>query len=1150
MSRPGGQAADVAVRAQVVDSGRSFIVQAPAGSGKTELLMQRFLHLLCDPALREPEQVLAITFTRKAAAEMRSRIVQALEQAAAPAAELAPHQQRARELARRVLERDRLLGWHLLENPARLEVRTLDSLCEAIVRQAPLLEEFDATCAVTEDAAALYDEAARRTLLMLGGGEARLAGAVRTLLEHLDNNAGDFQRLVAVMLQRREQWLEVIGGRTHTLADEELERVRRELLEPALADSIRYELRLIRAAVDAALPPAVQEKLFDGMRHAAAEIRKVNEGSPLRALAGITSLPGEEPEDVASWRGVREFFFTHENELRKQLTVKQGFPTNDREIKNRCLEIFRELGETFTAAVGERLARLEKLPPAVYPEPQWEALRALFQLLPWAVAALKREFQNAGQVDFSEVAMAARAALAAGDNAPSDLAFRLSARMRHVLVDEFQDTSVSQIVFLERLLKTWEPQEGCTLFLVGDPMQSIYGWRDAEVTLFEEAKRNGIGRGEDPWRLESAALTVNFRSEPRLVEWFNRTFPCILQETNTVTGAVAYSRADAYAPAEAGAAAAGEAVEIHGFIGKQHEAEAGRVAELVAQSLAETESSTIAVLVRARTHLVEIARELKRRGIRFRAVKTDALGEKQAVRDVDALTRALEHLGDRTAWLAVLRAPWCELELADLAALGEDDHQTPIWQLMQERAARLSASGQARLARIVPVLAGALAARGRVPLRTLVESVWLSLGGLAALHAGAEGEAERRDVEAYLDLLAEIAVADALPEPARLQTKLGELYAPADTASEIRVELMTIHTAKGLEFDTVIVPGLGRRPRHDEAQLLYWRQRIVEGRQHLLLGALEPAGTGAKDGTVEGYLQQLQKDRTREENKRLLYVAATRARRKLHLLGHVKTPKPGAELAPEPNSLLQILWDVPEIRGAFAARPLPAAEEAEPQATAAVKLRRLPQSWRMTAPVSPVSWKAAARGAVEETHTFDWAGDRLRRIGTVTHAFLHRIAREGLATWNDAMLARRTVNIRAALLGAGLSPDDLDEAAEKVTTALGNLLHGERGRWLLAAHEEAQSELEITAVIAGEVRRLKVDRTFVENGVRWIVDYKVADRQGGDRSSFLAAQMEKYRPDLERYRQAMAALDARATRLALYFPLLNEFCELPDGAAD
>ena len=140
---------DATVRSRAIDRDRSFLVQAPAGSGKTELLMQRFLNVLADPTLLEPESVLAITFTRKAAAEMRNRILEALESARTAVPEdLSAHQQKTRELALQALARDGERGWRLLENPSRLQVRTVDSFCDSLVRQLPLRAGFGAAAEV------------------------------------------------------------------------------------------------------------------------------------------------------------------------------------------------------------------------------------------------------------------------------------------------------------------------------------------------------------------------------------------------------------------------------------------------------------------------------------------------------------------------------------------------------------------------------------------------------------------------------------------------------------------------------------------------------------------------------------------------------------------------------------------------------------------------------------------------------------------------------------------------------------------------------------------------------------------------------------------------------------------------------------------
>ena len=172
-------------------------------------------------AWSEPEQVLAITFTVKATAEIRERVMAQLESAARrqPLKVRASSSGRRGALAEAVLRRDRALGWGLLENPQRLRVRTIDSVCAEIARSLPVLSGGGGGQAPVDDASPLYREAARRTLMQLGGDDAALNDALRTVLLHRDGNLAECERLLAEMLQLRDQWGELIPLRREELDD-------------------------------------------------------------------------------------------------------------------------------------------------------------------------------------------------------------------------------------------------------------------------------------------------------------------------------------------------------------------------------------------------------------------------------------------------------------------------------------------------------------------------------------------------------------------------------------------------------------------------------------------------------------------------------------------------------------------------------------------------------------------------------------------------------------------------------------------------------------------------------------------------------------------------------------------------------------------
>src|SRR5688500_2912092 len=194
---------DTKARRTALEPDRSFIVQAPAGSGKTELLTQRVLQLLA--TVDQTEEIDALTLTRKAAREMRERIIGALHRAVEPEPS-EEHLRRTWELAGAALKRDADRGWNLLEYPGRLRVTTIDSLCSSLARQMPVVSRFGSVPEVSDDPDALYREAARSLLKALDSDE-KYVPALEKLLLHLDNDHPRVEELIVNMLKRRDQWL-------------------------------------------------------------------------------------------------------------------------------------------------------------------------------------------------------------------------------------------------------------------------------------------------------------------------------------------------------------------------------------------------------------------------------------------------------------------------------------------------------------------------------------------------------------------------------------------------------------------------------------------------------------------------------------------------------------------------------------------------------------------------------------------------------------------------------------------------------------------------------------------------------------------------------------------------------------------------------
>jgi ATP-dependent exoDNAse (exonuclease V) beta subunit len=540
-----------------------------------------------------------------------------------------------------------------------------------------------------------------------------------------------------------------------------------------------------------------------------------------------------------------------------------------------------------------------------------------------------------------------------------------------------------------------------------------------------------------------------------------------------------------------------------------------------------------AILVRARTRLPAIVKELKRRAesnakLRFRAVDVDPLSARAVITDLTALTRALLHPADRASWLAVLRAPWCGLTLADLSALAGRDTKAVIPGLLSEAA--VSPDAEKRLARTAPILLEGLARSRRVRLRDLVEDVWTALGGPYCLSSREEHE----DARVFLDLLGEMDAGGSLSSFGELEARTAQLFAAADPESPGLLEIMTIHKAKGLEFDTVIVPGLGYQTRPDERELLTW---TTTAGGEILMAPIR--SQWEEQDEISQHVRAAESARDIEESKRLLYVAATRAKRQLHLIGHNELKRDKTLSQPRSGTLLRHLWPIVEAdfeKTRRAAHDVPPLQQTAFEFASPRVIRRLPSDW-------PGELLPPGPEPTPHAVTFEWAGETPRHVGRVVHGWLQRMATVGAP-------APSVETLRAALMHAGVPSLELDEAARRARQALEATLADSRGRWILSRHDDDRREYELTGRIGDEIIRAVVDCTFVDNGVRWVVDFKTSFHEGGAVDAFLDNEVERYRAQLGRYASLLRRLGPERIQLGLYFPLLQGWREWEPAPAD
>ncbi len=1175
---------DRLAREEALDTSCSILVQAPAGSGKTELLVLRFLKLLAKVV--EPEQVLAITFTKAATAEMRHRILLELDRAKKSGADaVASAETPALRLATAALENSNRRGWRLLDHSQRLNIQTIDSLCLRIARQMPLRSRAAATLEPIENSQPVYRSAARKTFDRLGGGDIELNQALTALLALRDTKLKNCESLIAGMLATRDQW-----GRVFPLdgdVDWDSTRARFEL--PFKRETERV---LGRAHALLSAYPELMKELLVLANYACG-----NTGSriEIELLAGLAILPAPTPGLLEHWRCLCNLLLTNDHAMRKKYTVLEGFPTPGKTQKDSMLKLADFLRGL--PGLEQVMAAIRRLPPARYTEDQWQGLRHMFTVLRQANQELEKVFVERSAVDFVELGNAARAILDGrtvdGTNDPAQ-------RVLHLLVDEFQDTSRSQYQLISALLRDWRSANGRTFFLVGDPMQSIYMFRQAEVELFDLVSKHGLVAGNERLPVKTLRLSTNFRSSAVVVKSLNRIFETIfphgVREGDAAVDFLAGTPRDddddggiyEIHPTFTIPQTDGQSDSSRGGNGATaHDAqryETDEVLRIIREHLPRIESAerekkdfTVAVLVRAKSHAARIAAALRDERIPFRAVELETLSERQEILDLQSLTRALLHPMDRIAWLALLRAPWCGLALSDLHLLCSTDERQygggAVSRQIRDRLHLLSEESRERVAHVSAVLQTALRSRYRESsFSSWIERTWHSLGGPACVD-----ETGYENARAYFSMLEQIAPDGIAAAGESMQDQLSRLFARPDPSSSDRcgIQIMSIHKAKGLGFDVVLLPGLHRLARQDSQTLIQYLERETDDGTELLAAPIDKIGD--KGSELNSWLKRQKAYRETEERKRLLYVACTRAREEVHLFGTATVAS--ASLSCRSGTLLHTAW--PALHEVFdkryADRPTQGPdnivafersaldEQADPgivdaiaAATSHSTLHRLPSGWRPQPLFPNVTVTATSGSTSRSEHTDErtrlQASRSTRVLGTVVHVIFQRAARllGGGGSVNALIATLSGFQTQAATLARneGLPLPEAYSCARLAVQALQAALGDPNGLWILSSHTDAQTESSWTGIVDGNAKTLRIDRSFRAGqeprsegtDCLWIIDYKTATHRQVGLPAFLESERLQYAEQLGSYGRMMrlALGEELSLRLGLYYPLLKE----------
>jgi ATP-dependent helicase/nuclease subunit A len=861
---------DEAARRAAVDPRENIVLEASAGTGKTRVLVDRYVNLLI--AGVEPRNILAITFTRKAAAEMRERIIERLRRSAPLSA---ADEARWRDLRERLNE---------------IAISTIDAFCLALLREFPLEADLDPGFDIADETAVprLIDESLDKTL--------------RTCRAIARENA-DVALLFAQLGERRlRSGLGSLLDR-RLVAEDALRRVLSSGPRDLTIESACRQGSARLAGAFESMPGGLEAFLTSGpVGHPAFDLL----ARDLVALVASTARGAADfpPSNLRSLIDrLRRHFFTKEGTPRKRM------PTE-----------YKAFHAT-KAAASEHWGRVSDAGPVID-----DATRALKRdlnvILSRAVrttfAVATRDYRATldrhGVLDFAELLHRARLLLGNMEEFARSR-FLLEARYHHVLVDEFQDTSRAQWDLVEQLVRAWGegfgPAHGAippSIFIVGDRKQSIYGFRDADVALLDEAA--GAIALLRPDSAPVKTITHSFRSAPAILAFINDLFAAVEKQPDR-SDAFRYDERDTFplddaAGDEHGDFALGLVPAVNAAEGA--EAVAAEIDRLLRTSVVRdrqtgvrrsAEPGDVAVLFRTRESHRAYERALERRRIPTYVYKGLGFFDADEVKDIVVVARYLADPQSDIRAAAFLRSRLVRLSdpaLQQLApaiarALVSAD-PPPALEQLDEEDRRVLGLARASVARW-------LALSDAVPPAELLDEVLESTAYMFESR-GPRLEQARENTKKLRGLVRRIQNRGYLTL-GRLADYLDRLSAGDESNAVVdalnAVNLMTVHAAKGLEFPIVFLVNL--------------EQGAGGMGDPIRVSAHDEGEESVAVGDFHAEFDEDASDRDAEETKRLLYVAATRARDRLYLSAVVKDgairPGPGSLASVCPKDIRQLI---------------------------------------------------------------------------------------------------------------------------------------------------------------------------------------------------------------------------------------------------
>jgi len=953
---------DIKARQESVNPKKSFLMLAGGGGGKTEQMSRRILKLM--PLRLNPESILCITFTKKAASEMRGRVIKYLKLGLIDTPPKEKHLEETWLLAKEAMKHSDLMGWDIINNPGRLQLMTIDSFCLQLINNHPVANKYGSTILPIEDSRPLYTKAATNFINTSSNENSMIRNE---FVSYCGNSTERAITYLTELMGNRDQWLPII---TNGDLKTNLESNFAALLEVEVErffDVIDHESYLgICSTLD--LMRSNLQGVYPDKHH---DIHESHHGS-------FT----EEEHTTVIKLFCNIIMTSDKKQYKTSFDKRTGLTAKNKPEKEVLKNIIAELAPHF-----KLVKRLANLPSPTLSQDDVDALELIKHSLIHTYAELKVIFKYLNSMDFIEIT---RCALdITNQETFNEALLHVDNKYTDLLIDEFQDTSTAHHLLIENLVNSWEQTDGRTLFLVGDPKQSLYLFRSAALGLFINVKNNGVANIP----MKNLELTVNFRSNKDIVDWVNEVFSQSLPKTDDSNmGAASYSISEPFSDKELPDSI--NFITEPSFDNAQEngEREAVLVADEVDKLLKTVSCETNAILIRSRSYLKYIDKELKERGINYKGIDLVKLSERQPIIDLINLTKIVLYPQDTISLLGLLRAPFVgvlQTDIFKILQIVEDNHKafeqsknnpcldadfveitdvnaielscpdydfpdhesyeidfddnTPpeinvndighleatytevdinddeLKDVIQDDTIEdlslagvlknindfeeISSDAKTRITTFIKKLDVHRKHYLKIKFRYIVEELWRETNADSFT-----GDLQDVDIESYFKLLESVETHKTIKNWDDFETALDKLYVQPHPDADPRVQVMTIHKSKGLEMDNIFIPGMHKPSNNVGNTLISWVELEMGGSPSFLM-ACKPKHGRDKSSHLQ-YIKGICREKEVLEMARLLYVGVTRAIKRIYLFSMLNLSSDGETfLKPPETSLMGFIFD-------------------------------------------------------------------------------------------------------------------------------------------------------------------------------------------------------------------------------------------------